>query len=163
MNCANEAYVLNAQLNARAGIINPRLINMNAGQVIYRFCDSTKAPTPSHAANGAWWMEFEYFQKIKHFAIQHDYSFSYAVRLFAAILYEWSEVDCYVRCEVTQPLRVLKGRGKKVTSTKSDPRDSETMTPMQNQLEIYQLFVPGFGGYDSIALDNLKVLEMHKL
>src|SRR4051812_27684107 len=101
--------------------------------------------------NGPWWFEYESFQSIKHFAQRNGYSFSYAARLFAAILYQWSEVDAFVRCEVRQPLRVWKGRGKQVESTGQDGRDSPKMTPMQSVLEVYQLCIPGVGGPNSIS------------
>jgi hypothetical protein len=77
--------------------------------------------------------------------------------LFAAILYEWSEVNAWVACEVTQPLHAWKGRGKQVQSSGKDSRDLPTMTPMQSVLEIYQIVLPGVGGKSSIAAKVLKV------
>jgi hypothetical protein len=109
MKYINSGFLTKEYIEALKGMPLPRPINLHQGQVIYRFYDSKN---PQLAINGAWWFEYEYFQKIKQFALQHGYSFSYAVRLFAAILYEWSEVDSFVRCEVKHPLKALKGRGK---------------------------------------------------
>ncbi len=163
MMCINEKYLSQGYIEARKGISIPHPINLHEGQVIYRFYDSTKVHDQKVAANGAWWIEYEYFQKIKHFALQHGYSFSYAARIFAAILYEWSEVDAFVRCQVRNPIKALKGRGKQVKSDCKDPRDLPTMTPMQSVLEIYQLYVPGFGGSNSISDSALKVLGSQRL
>ena len=84
-----------SQANAMKGMSMVRRIEIPAGQVIYRFYDSHRAPTAQLGADGPWWIEFESFQNIKHFALRNGYSFSYAARLFAAILYEWSEVNAF--------------------------------------------------------------------
>ena len=62
-----------------------RPVVIPAGTVLYRFYDSHRAPTPQLGADGPWWIEFEYFQSIKHFADRHGYSLGYAARLFAAM------------------------------------------------------------------------------
>jgi hypothetical protein len=142
---------------AMQGMSMARPIVIPAGQVLYRFYDSTRAGSPQAGAEGAWWLEFEHFQSIKHFAARHGYALGYAARLFAAILYEWSEVNAYVACRTTTPLSAWKGRGKQIHSTSKDPRDLPTMTPMQSVLEIYQLYVPGLGGAGSLARRALEV------
>ena len=157
MQFANEQFVSAGYTAARSGMSLIRPFELMPGQMIYRFYDSSKAATPEAGANGAWWMEFESFQQIRHFALRHGYSFSYAARLFAAILYEWSEVNAFVRCRVTKPLKAFKGRGKQVESTGADARDLPRMTPMQSVLEVYQLYLPGVGGPASIADSVLKV------
>ena len=163
MNYSNEKFLVKASIEARKGIIFPHQIDLSQGQVIYRFYDSSRVSNPMVAAQGAWWIEYEYFQKIKHFALQHNYTFSYAARLFAAILYEWSEVDSYIRCQVREPIIALKGRGKQVSSKGKDSRDLPTMTPMQSVLEIYQLYLPGFDGETSIADSAVTLLHHQKI
>jgi hypothetical protein len=137
------------------GMLRP--ITIPAGQIIYRFYDSNKATTPVAGAEGPWWLEFEYFQSVKHFGERHGYKLGYAARLFAAILYEWSEVSAFVACRTLSPLYAWKGRGKQVRSSGKDPRDLSTMTPMQSILEIYQLYVPGMGGPGSMSRQALQV------
>ena len=154
-----ECSLSKGYAKAREGMSMIRPFELCPGQVIYRFYDSTRAPTSAAGANGPWWVEFESFQKIKHFAQRHGYSFSYSARLFAAILYEWSEVNAFVRCEVIQPLKVWKGRGKQVESSGKDTRDLPKMTPMQSVLEVYQLCLPCVGGPASLASAVLKVLD----
>lgn len=163
MQFANEQFVSAGYTKARDGMSLIRPVELMPSQIIYRFYDSTRVLTPSQGANGAWWVEFESFQSIKHFAERQGYSFSYAARLFAAILYEWSEVNAFVRCQVTQPLKVWKGRGKQVESTGKDSRDLPKMTPMQSVLEIYQLYLPGVGGQNSIANSVLKLLGNERI
>jgi hypothetical protein len=147
---------------ALQGLQMARNFEILPGQVIYRFYDRRRATTPQLGAHGAWWFEFEHFQSIKHFALQHGHAFSYAARLFAAILYEWSEVDGYVACRARQRVLCWKGRGRQVRADEMDqpsrdPRDLPTMTPMQGPLEVYQLFVPGLAGPASLAPQLLEV------
>jgi hypothetical protein len=89
----NNYYLSAGYAKARGGMSLIRPFNIPSGQVLYRFYDSSKALTPEDGANGPWWVEFDHFQTIKHFALRNGYSFSYAARLFAAILYEWSEAN----------------------------------------------------------------------
>lgn len=163
MNFANNAFYDKGVSKAREGMNMIRPFEILSGTIIYRYYDATRAGSPQGGANGPWWIEFEYFQQIKHFALRHGYSHSYAARLFAAILYEWSEVDAFVACEVTIPLKAWKGQGKQVEQNsdpkKQDNRDRPKMTPMQSILEIYQLCVPGLGGPYSIASSALKIVR----
>jgi len=159
MQFSNNPYVSAGYAKAREGMTLIRPIEIYPGQVLYRFYDSTRARSPEEGADGPWWLEYEYFQTVKHFALRHGYSMSYSARLFAAILYEWSEVNAFVACIVTRPLQAWKGRGKQVSSTGKDPRDTPTMTPMQSVLEIYQIAVPGLGGPASIAAQVLSVKD----
>lgn len=158
----NNHYLSAGYAKAREGMSMVRPFEIPEGQVLYRFYDSNKARTPEEGANGPWWLEFEHFQSIRHFALRNGYSMSYAARLFTAILYEWSEVNAWVACELTEPLHAWKGRGKQVSSSGKDPRDLATMTPMQSIHEVYQVVLPGVGGVSSIASNVLRVVK-HEL
>jgi hypothetical protein len=147
----NQAQMAHGQAEALKGLSMLRAVVVPAGQVIYRFYDSQRALTPAQGAEGEWWFEFEHFQAIKHFGLRHGHSMSYAARLFAAILYEWSDVNAYVACRTRAALACWKGRGKQVRSQGKDVRDLPTMTPMQSVLEVYQLFIPGMKAPGSIA------------
>ncbi len=153
----NNPYLSAGYAKARDGMSMIRPLDIPKGQVLYRFYDASKARSPDEGADGPWWLEYEHFQTIKHFALRNDCSLSYAARLFAAILYEWSEVSAWVSCEVMQPLQAWKGRGRQVRSSGTDSRDLPTMTPMQSVLEVYQIMLPGVGGKGSIASKVLKV------
>src|SRR5580765_4432657 len=139
------------QQSLEPGLSMARPFIVPAGQVLYRFYDTRRAPAPQQGAQGEWWFEFEHHQTIKHFALRHGYSMSYAARLFAAVRYEWSEVNAFVACRTKVALPCWKGRGKQVLSKGKDSRDPPTMTPMQSVLVVYQIFIPGMKGPDSIA------------
>jgi len=155
----NNHYLSAGYAKAREGMSLIRPFEIPAGQVLYRFFDSNRARSPAEGADGPWWLEYEHFQTIKHFALRNGYGISYAARLFAAILYEWSEVNAWVACELTESLHAWKGRGRQVMSTGKDARDLPTMTPMQSVLEIYQVVLPGVGGKASIASNVLRVTK----
>lgn len=155
---ANQEVMSQGYHKALEGMSMVRQQELPLGQVLYRFID-TSAGSPESGASGPWWLEYEYFMKIKQFALQHGYSLSYAARLFVAILYEYNEVNGFVRAEVIQPLGCWKGRGKQVRSAGKDSRDLPTMTPMQSIHEIYQLYVPGIVRDGSLFRSALKFLE----
>lgn len=157
MQTLNGHLIAGSRASALQGMSMTRQIVIPPHQVIYRFYDARRAAAPADGANGAWWLEFEHFQAVKHFAARHGYPFTYAARLFVAILYEWSEVNAFVSCRTTCALSAWKGRGKQVRSTGKDARDLPTMTPMQSVLEVYQLYVPGLGGPASLATQALQV------
>lgn len=141
---------------ALRGMSMVRAVTIPAGTVLYRFYDKRRAPTAHLGAEGPWWLEYEPFQSIKHFGLRHGYELGYSARLFAAILYEWSDVNAFVACRTTSDLSAWKGRGKQVASSGADARDTPTMTPMQGMLEIYQLYVPGIGGPGSLGTQVLR-------
>lgn len=149
MICINEGFVATGFIEARKGVLTPRPVDLKAGQVIYRFYDSNQAPLPKHGAEGGWWIEHEYIEKMKQFASLRGFSFAYTARLFSAIVDEWDEVDSLVRCQLKQPLKALKGRGRQLEGREKDQRNLSTTHPLQDVLEIYQLYLPGVGGADS--------------
>ena len=156
---ANATHVPNSLRLAMKGLAMARRILVPKGQILYRFVDVSRSPSPVSAANGPWWLEYEAFQQVRHFGLRHGYSLEYSARLFVAILYESSEVSGYVRAEVLQPLDVWKGRGKPVEATGKDRRDLQTMTPMQSVNEVYQLFIPGVSSETTLFPSVFKFIE----
>src|SRR5687768_17382273 len=156
---ANATHVPSSLPHAMKGLAMARRVAIPKGQVLYRFVDVSRSPSPVSAANGPWWLEYEAFQQIKHFGLRHGYSLEYSARLFVSVLYEWSEVSGYVRAEVLQPLDAWKGRGKQVEATGKDRRDLPTMTPMQSVNEVYQLFIPGVHSGTTLFPSVLKFIE----
>lgn len=167
MAAVNQEFLAPFRAEAEKGLW-PHEHSIAAGTVLYRFIDTTRSP-PQVGADGPWWFEFEHFQSIRHFSMRHGYSLGYSARLFAAILYEWSEANAVVRAEVIAPLTAWKGRGKQIVVGKDrplykpelDPRDVNRicpglitessqvaiskMTPMQGPNEVYQMYIPGLG------------------
>jgi hypothetical protein len=168
---ANEKFIPGSREKAARGISFPREHYIAGrgpkdpqGTKLYRFINVNgkgggRYPgRPEAGANGPWYFEYESFQKMKVFAERYDYPLGYAARLFAAVIFDWSDVDCYVVSEVTaaKPLFAWKGRGKQIEMkhdpvtgrSLADPRDLATMTPMQQQWEVYQLYIPGLGFHE---------------
>ena len=167
MPAANQEFLASTRNEAAKGLW-PYEHPVAVSTVLYRFIDTSRT-TPEIGADGPWWFEYEHFQTIKHFGMRHGYSLGYSARLFAAILYEWSEVNAVLRAEVSVPLIAWKGKGKQVIVGKDrplfrpelDPRDMNRtlagliternpktlskMTPMQGPNEVYQLYIPGLG------------------
>src|SRR5690348_3652858 len=102
MSEANRSMLSRTYAEAAKGLW-PHEVKLAPGTVLYRFIDTTKAP-PKTGADGPWWFEFEHYKTIESFAARHGYSTGYAARLFAAILYEWSEVNGVARARVRVPL-----------------------------------------------------------
>src|ERR1700710_651767 len=94
---SNSAYWAGSYGEASKGLWPPEY-EIKQGTVLYRFVDLSRTPSIV-GADGPWWFEFEYYQKIKRFALQHGYSLGYSARTFAAIFYEWSEVNAVVRAK----------------------------------------------------------------
>jgi hypothetical protein len=163
MICINEGYVATGFIEARRGVLVPRPIVLKAGQVIYRFYDSKRAALPKHGAMGPWWIEDGYIKKMKQYASIRGFSLEYTARLFAAIADEWGEVDSLVQCQFKQPLKALIGRGKQLEGSQKDKRNLSTNHPLQNILEIYQLYLPGVGGFDRKLNSSLIVTGNQKL
>jgi hypothetical protein len=169
MRFANDSYWGGTYKDAAKGLW-PHRYEIAQGTVLYRFINLKIKPSGTETrpspADGPWWFEFEHFQTIKKFAEGNKYPFGYAARMFAAILYEWSEVDAVVKAQVVHgPLLTWKGKGKQVVAKENDARDVATvhgivtdlapdpnnptltrkMTPTQGPLEVLQLFIPGLG------------------
>jgi hypothetical protein len=159
---ANEHYIPRSYALAKTGLW-PHEVSIPTGTRLYRFVDFAKGPA---AADGSWWFEYEHYQSIMMFAQRNGHPVGYTARLFAAILYEWGEVNAVVCAEVVKgPLMAWKGEGKVVTPCKNDQRDvasvhgiltewngsgepvqdSRRMIPMQGPARVLQLFIPGLG------------------
>jgi hypothetical protein len=119
MPAANQEFFASSRIEASKGLW-PHEHSVAASTVLYRFVDTSRTP-PETGADGPWWFEYEHYQSIKHFGLRHGYSLGYSARLFAAILYEWSEVNAVVRAEVSVPLISWKGKGKQVIVGKDRP------------------------------------------
>lgn len=139
---ANGEYTDNAYTKAMSGIANPVDYSIPRGTKLFRFVDINRGPHRV-VANSPWWIEFEHFNNMEHFAKRGGYDLPYCARLFLAVLHEYSEVTGYVSAWTTLPLKAQKGRGKVQYSEKQDPRDPVRMIPMQGINEVYQLYIPG--------------------
>ena len=159
---ANGEYTDNAFVKAMTGISNPVDYSVPRGTRLFRFVDINRGPHRI-VANSPWWIEFEQFNNMKHFAERGGYDLSYCARLFLAVLHEYGEVTGYVSALTTLPLKAQRGRGTVQYSAGKDPRDPQRMIPMQSINEVYQLYIPGFF-FGSPLLDKaLTQVVYHRL
>jgi len=115
----NEKLLARSRAEAAKGLW-PHEHSIDSGTTLYRFIDAHCAGS-SHAADGPWWFEFQEYQTIKQFALRHGCGLGYAARLFAAILYKWSEVNAVVRAQTKCPLVAWKGTGKQIVVGRDRP------------------------------------------
>jgi hypothetical protein len=147
---------------AMQGIAVPYLFDLPRTSRLYRFVDIRRGPHRL-VANGPWWIESDYFDKLSTFAERHGYSLEFCARLFLAVLYEYSEVTGYVSAEVTKPLKAWKGQGKVQYSSGKDPRDSQRTIPMQSINMVYQLYIPGLHPGSPLLDEAFGNIQYHKL
>jgi hypothetical protein len=142
------------------GIENPKQQHLRANQFYYRFASST---APQSCLNGAWWLEFETFNKIRNFARASiaDGSSSdarrEAVRYCLAL--PWGQCDRLVRALFIQEVEVYRGVGRVARGhTKVTPTGDSVPTryiPPQHIKELYQLYIPGMQEFSSKILSNV--------
>lgn len=147
---------------AMKGIAVPHLFDLPRTSKLYRFVDIRKGPHKV-VANGPWWIESQYFDKLRTFSERHDYPLDDCARLFLAVLYEYSDITGYVSATVSKPLKAWKGEGKVQTSSGSDPRDPARAIPMQSMNMVYQLYIPGLYKGSPLLDDAFTGIEYHKL
>ena len=116
------------------GILSPTRVSLKLHHRYYRLISSTS--TRAAQLGGGWWISFDDFNSIRHFAERNELEFTYAARLFLALPYEWTRVDRIVSAILTQPVDAYAGEGK-VAKT-----DKGKWTPVQH-LKVTQLYIPG--------------------
>ena len=129
-----ESWFADGQGVGSGGIKNPSRIHLMPGHRYYRFTSS--ASTKAAQLGGGWWISFDTFNTIRHFAERNQLEFTYAARLFLALPYEWSRLDRIVSAILAAPVDAYAGEGK-VAKTANDK-----WTPVQH-LKVAQLYIPG--------------------
>lgn len=139
-----EKWFNDGQGVSNGGILFPQRDHLKTYHYYYRFVSST---TPRVAQlGGGWWISFDTFNTIKHYAINNQLEFTYAARLFLALPYEWSRLDRLVGAQLVKPMDAYMGEGK-VART-----DKDKWTPPQH-LRVTQMYIPGL-----ISNSNMKNL-----
>lgn len=116
------------------GILLPTRVSLQLHHRYYRLTSSTS--TRAAQFGGGWWISFDDFNTIRHFADRNGLEFTYAARLFLALPYEWSRLDRIISALLVQPLDAYAGQGQ-VAKT-----DTGQWTPIQH-LKVTQLYIPG--------------------
>lgn len=126
------------------GMRHPQETTMRPGTYL-RFHDSK-----STWWVGGWWIDYENYTKIRHFAQTWDVPIAVGARECLAIPTEWGDCGRLVLAGLNRRLGAYVGKGKSATGTVSpfnaarDPAQQRTYLPPQH-LEIKQWFVPGEG------------------
>lgn len=158
-------YFLNAHLIGKGfqaslpGMDLLREYHLGPGTVLYRFVQVIPGRPAIMGADGPWWLEHGQFITLTHAALVQGMTLSAAALLFAATASEWSEVNGFVRAEVTQPLKCWKGRGKRVERPPKKTRSRVRPTPIPVVQDVYQLYVPGIGGSSSLFPTAFSLLD----
>jgi hypothetical protein len=116
------------------GILLPIRVSLPLHHRYYRLTSST-SPRAAQLGGG-WWISFDDFNTIRHFADRNGLEFTYAARLFLALPYEWSRLDRVISALLAHPLDAYAGEGN-VAKT-----DKGKWTPMQH-MRVTQLYIPG--------------------
>ncbi|MDH5587887.1 MAG: hypothetical protein OEZ05_14805 [Nitrospirota bacterium] len=139
-----ERWFNDGQKVGSGGIRTPARVKLKLKHRYYRFVSSTS--TRAAQLGGGWWISFDTFNTIRHFAERNHLEFSYAARLFLALPYEWTRLDRVVSAQLLAPIDAYAGEGN-VAKTEKDK-----WTPIQH-LKVTQLYIPGL-----ISNSNLKNL-----
>ena len=136
-----------------------REFQLAPGTVLYRFVQVTPGRPAIMGADGPWWLEHGQFITLTHTALVQGMTLSAAALLFVATASEWTEVNGFVRAEVTQPLKCWKGRGKRVERPAKKTRGRVRAAPIAVAQDVYQLYVPGIGGISSLFPTAFSLLD----
>lgn len=129
-----ERWFHDGQASGTGGIKNPSRGTLKLHHRYYRLTSSMS--TMMAQLGGGWWLSFDDFNTIRHYAERNGLEFPYAARLFLALPYEWSRLDRIVSAVLAQPVDAYAGEGKVARTT------ADQWTPLQH-LRVTQLYIPG--------------------
>ena len=135
-----ERWFHDNQAVGTGGIANPHPTRLPAGQYYYRFGSSRSAREAQ--LGGGWWLDFENFSHIRHFATENGYRLRDAARLMLALPYAWTQVDLLLRALLKQPLRAYTGLGKPAQAPEGGADRGTRWIPTQH-VAVRQLYIPG--------------------
>jgi hypothetical protein len=131
---ATERWFNDGQAIGTGGILCPKRMSLKIHHRYYRLTSSTSARAAQ--LGGGWWISFDDFNTIRHYAERHGLEFTYAARLFLALPYEWSRVDRIISALLKEPVDAYAGEGKVAKM------DKDKWTPIQH-MKVTQLYIPG--------------------
>lgn len=141
-----ERWFNDGQAVGTGGIVNPQPTRLPIGQYYYRFASS--ASSPAAQLGGGWWIDFEAFTQIRHFAQANGYTLRDAARLMLALPYAWTRVDRLLRALLVKPLRAWTGAGKPVQGPDGGGDKGTRWIPTQH-IVVRQLYIPGLALQDA--------------
>ena len=101
---------------------------------------------PQRRKQGCWWLEFEQFNIIRHYANEATQygmpdSKRMAIRYSLALPYSWTECDLLLRGCLRSPVHAFRGLGRRARGV-GKTGNTEIITPPVT-MQIYQLYIPG--------------------
>jgi hypothetical protein len=135
-----ETWFNESRAVGTGGILSPQPTRLQAGSYYYRFA-STASPKAAQLGGG-WWIDYEAFRAIEHFATNNGYRLKDAARLMLALPYDWTKADMLVRARLQLPLRAYTGVGKPA-DTKPGGADTGTKWIPTQHIKLRQLYIPG--------------------
>jgi hypothetical protein len=128
------------------GIIAPERAEIEVGEILHRFADSSKDALGVMA--GSWWVQRAEFDRILRFAQLNDLSDPMAARILLGVPPEWGDMGIMVRVRVQQPILAWRGLANSVIVPHRDGGPLVEMLHQNANAErrLKQLCIPGLAG-----------------
>lgn len=147
---------------ASAGIKNPQVITLHAGDAIFRFASTkdplTGASVPSSKwARGAWWFQEQDYQHIIDNYQSQNLGLGTVGRVAGAVMPSWSNVDVSIKAYLLDDVNVYIGKG---APQFRDPLPNGMYVTMRGWPDIDQLYIPGMRGttFSAIRIVRQKII-----
>jgi hypothetical protein len=139
---------------ARAGLRQPRVVTLNAGDILFRFA-STNRPKDRWAASPWWMFERDYRRIIKAHE-ESDLSLGLLARSAMAVQPSYSRMDVAIKAVVLQDINAFCGLGR--------PQYREVLPngmylTLRGWSDVEQLFIPNIS--DSAGRTSLGYQALH--
>jgi hypothetical protein len=139
---------------AAAGIRNPKVVTLSAGEAVFRFASTrnpqTGADVPSDQwARGAWWFREADYRTILQKYHTGRLGFGTVARMAGAVQPSWSLMDVSVKAELLDDIKVYTGKG---ATQYRDELPNGMYVTLTGWPDVDQLYIPGMRGPAFLAL-----------
>jgi hypothetical protein len=133
---------------AAAGIRNPTVVTLSAGDTIFRFASTrnpqTGADIPSDQwARGAWWFREADYRTIVQRYQAGKLGFGTVARMAGAVQPSWSLMDVSIKARLLDDIKVYTGKG---STQYRDELPNGMYVTQTGWPDIDQLYIPGMRG-----------------
>jgi hypothetical protein len=155
---ANLASTKDEYSRASAGIKNPKVVTLAAGDEIFRFA-STKnlqtgaSLTPDQWVRGAWWFQDADYRLIIERYLKGNLALGTVGRIAGAVQPSWSNMDVSIKARLLDDMEVYVGPG---ATQYRDELPNGMFVTLSGWPDITQVYIPNMRG---AAFKNLKVLR----
>ena len=158
---------------AASGLRSPRVVMLNAGQVLFRFAST--ASRPNVWAAGPWWMyDHDYYKVVaahlesraKH--KEEGLTLGFLGRAAMAVQQSWSKMDVVVKAVVNNDIKVFAGLGR---SQYNEQMPNGISITWKGWPSVEQLFIPNIGdrggrtllGYSALLVLRQKLVSSQQV